>query len=130
MITRKYNVGDRIWFAEEKKPYVVKACDDRFLVCTKPYNFKPKKVLYTIVDLKEGIRGTDNYSICPYDYYYPKDCQGLLFELQETAKKEKTYVIDGQEVVVSCFEGTQISHRNRIELNIVKVRSYADKAGK
>ena len=41
-------VGDKIRFAEEKKPYTIRACDDRFLVCTKPYNFRPKTMLYII----------------------------------------------------------------------------------
>ena len=122
MEQQKYNVGDKIWFAEEKKPYTVRACDERFLVCTKPYNLRPKTVIYTIVDLEEGIRGTDNYSIGPYDYYYTKDCEGLLLELQQWANGIKTEIEEGQEYVIEPLYGTQISHRNRIELNIVKVR--------
>lgn len=103
----KYNVGDRIYFAEEKKPYKIRACGERFLICTKPYNFRPKTVVYTIVDLKEGIRGTDGYSISPYDYYKDEDCQEYLHEL-ETSKDR-------------LFDGAHVSYRNRIELNITKV---------
>ena len=55
-----YKVGDKILFVEEKRPYTIQACDDRYLVCTKPFNLK-HTVQYTIVDLKEGIRGADNY---------------------------------------------------------------------
>ncbi len=97
----KYKKGDKIWFAEEKKPYTIRACDDRYLICTKPYNFKPQTVLYTIVDLKEQIRGTDGYCIGPYSYYDQEDCDDYLKELQTNE--------------------SHISYRNRIELNIVKI---------
>ena len=90
----EYKVGDKIYFAEEKKPYTVRACDERFLICTKPYNFKPKMVIYTIVDLKEKIRGTDNYSIGWCDYYYTKDCKKILKELQKTADSTTTEIIN------------------------------------
>ena len=119
MEQRKYNVGDKIRFAEEKRPYTIRACDKRFLICTKPYNFKPKTVMYTIVDLEEGIRGTDNYSIGWCDYYNTKDCEKILSELQQWAEREKKEIIDGEEVVVESLFGTRISRRNRIELNIV-----------
>lgn len=114
-----FKVGDKIRFAEEKKPYTIRACDDRFLVCTKPYNFRPKTMLYTIVDLVEGIRGTDGYSIGCYDYYKTEDCEAILKELQAWAKAEKTEIIDGQEVIVEPLFGTYISRRNRVELHIV-----------
>lgn len=100
----KYNVGDKIRFAEEKRPYKVRACDERFLVCTKPYNLRPQTVIYTIVDLKAGIRGTDGYSIGPYSYYSDNDCINYLKEL----KSGESY----------------ISYRNRIELNIVEPHTY------
>lgn len=115
----KYNVGDKIYFAEEKRPYTIRACDDRFLICTKPYNFKPKTVIYTIVDLVEGIRGTDNYSIGWCDYYETEDCERMLNELQRTANETTTEVKDGKVVHIEPFMGTYISRRNRIELNIV-----------
>ena len=115
----KYNVGDKIYFAEEKRPYTVRACDDRFLICTKPYNFKPKTVIYTIVDLVEGIRGTDNYSIGWCDYYETKDCERMLNELQKTANEATTEIIDGKVVHIEPIMGAYISRRNRIELNIV-----------
>ena len=115
----KYNVGDKIYFAEEKRPYTVRACDDRFLICTKPYNFKPKIVIYTIVDLVEGIRGTDNYSIGWCDYYETKDCERMLHELQKTTNNVTTEVVDGKVVHTEPFMATYISRRNRTELNIV-----------
>lgn len=116
----EYKVGDKIYFAEEKKPYTVRACDERFLICTKPYNFKPKTVIYTIVDLVAGIRGADNYSIGWCDYYETEDCEQMLDELQETANEVTTEVIDGKVVYIEPFMGAYISRRNRIELKIVK----------
>lgn len=43
-------VGDKIKFKSEKQRYIVKAKDNRYLICTKPFNLQ-KTVLYTIVDL-------------------------------------------------------------------------------
>ena len=98
----KYKVGDKIYFFEEKHSYTVRACDDRFLVCTKPYNFAPNKVMYTIVDLQEEIRGTDGYVFSPYDYFSDEDCNAYLSELQSGV--------------------IHISYRNRIKLNIRKYK--------
>lgn len=96
----KYNIGDKIFFAEEKLPYTVRACDNRFLVCTKVFKLKPKTVLHTIVDLEAGIRSTDGCSIGTYSYDDDYSCKLNLEELQSG----KSY----------------ISHVNRIALNIVK----------
>lgn len=88
----------RIWFEEEKKPYKVRCHNERYAICTKPYNFRPETVIYTIVDFQEKIRGTDFYSIGPYDYYTQEDCDNALQDL-----------INGE---------MEISYRNRIELKI------------
>lgn len=96
-----YKPGQKIYFEEEKKPYKIRACDERYLVCTKPYNFKKETVIYTMVDLQEGIRGTDGYSLGCYSYYPQEDCDNYLKELE-----------NGE---------IEISRRNRIKLNIVKV---------
>ena len=97
-----YSKGQKIWFEEEKHPYTIRACDDRYLVCTKPFNLRKKTVMYTMVDLHENIRGTDGYAIGPYDYYNQADCDSYLKELQ-----------NGE---------IEISSRNRISLNIKKVK--------
>lgn len=44
--------GQKIWFEGEKRPYTVRACDERFAICTKPFNLR-KTVLYTIIDKKQ-----------------------------------------------------------------------------
>lgn len=91
-----YKVGDKIKFIEEKKPYSIIACDDRYLICTKPYNPK-RTVIYTIVDLQENIRGTENMIFC-LGFETKEDCDEALIRLQS-----------GE---------SEISRRNRIQLNI------------
>ena len=96
----EYKVGDKIYFKGEKFPYVIQACDKRFLVCTKPFNPK-QTVQYTIVDLEKGIRGADNYWKWGghYDYSKQEECQQCLKDL---------------------YRGeVEISSRNVVELEIV-----------
>jgi len=112
----EWKVGDKIYFAEEKKPYTIRACDSRYLICTKPFNLRPKTVIYTIVDLKEGIRGTDGYSLGAYDYYSDEDCQNFLKELQDAAKAP----LESEDGVIYDVGSAHISYRNRIKLNIVQ----------
>ena len=85
----KFNKGQKIWFAEEKRPYTIRACNERYLICTKPFNLQPKTVMYTIVDLEEEIRATDGYRIGPYVYYSQEDYDAYLKELEERVKREK-----------------------------------------
>lgn len=50
-------VGGRVWFAEEKRPYTVRARSRRYLVCNKPFF---KTVLYCIIDLKTRMRSPED----------------------------------------------------------------------
>ena len=90
-------VGDRIYFVEEKLPYTIRAANERYLICTKPFAIK-HTVLYTIVDLLEQIRGTENTVFC-MGFESDKHCDDALQRL-----------VDGI---------SEISRRNRIKLNIV-----------
>lgn len=92
-------VGQKIWFNNEKRPYTVRACDERFVVCTKPFN-PQRTVLYTIIDLEQNIRGTENLIFC-MGFESDEDCQEALERLQT---KE-----------------TEVSHRNQVYLDIVKM---------
>ena len=112
----KYNKRQKIWFAEENRPYTIRACNERYLICTKPYCHKT--VMYTIVDLEEEIRGTDGYSIGPYDYYSQEDCDAYLKELEEGMKREK----DNDGFIIQDLGSAHVSYRNRIKLNITKVK--------
>jgi hypothetical protein len=66
-------------------------------------------VQYTIVDLKDGIRGADNYWKCGgfVDYTDRNECERMLRALQ--------WYCDEQDRPV------MISYKNRIDLDIVKV---------
>ena len=65
-VTTEVEVGDKIKFQREKQRYTVRACDKRFIIAVKPFNAR-KTFQYTIVDLKEKVRGADNW-YCKYDY--------------------------------------------------------------
>ena len=103
MTPESFKVGDKVKFRREKQKYTVMACDNRFLICTKPFNAR-KTVLYTIVDLKEKIRGTENL-VFGAGAETKKQCEEMLERL--TNEKSKT-----------CDFKTEISHRNRVDLDI------------
>lgn len=96
----KLEEGSKVWFREEVRPYTVKASNDRYAICTKPFNLK-KTVLYTIVDLKEGVRGSDDLIFC------------MGYETQDEINNALKRLKDGE---------MEISHRNRVELRIERVK--------
>ena len=104
MTTLPASLGTRILFAEEKRPYKVQACNERFAVCTKPFNPK-RTVLYTIIDFREGIRGTENL------YVVPMFC-GMGFETQALCEEALERLTNSE---------SEISHRNRIPLKIERM---------
>lgn len=89
-----FHVGQKIKFKSERLRYTVQACNDRYAVCTKPFNPK-HTVLYTIIDLKEQIRGTENLIF------------GLGAETREQCKAMLQRITSGE---------TEISRRNRVPL--------------
>lgn len=111
MQTLDADVGSRITFAEERRAYTVRARSDRYLVCTKPFAL-PKRhtVLYTVVDLLENVRGTENLIFC-MGAETDEDCAAMLRRLEGA--------------VGDSGSKTEVSHRNRIPLNIVRVRRPA-----
>lgn len=76
----KVELGDKVYVPNEKKPYRVRARDERYIICTKPFN-PQHTVLYFIVDLVERWRAPDNMIFCS-GYETDKDCQERLAELQ------------------------------------------------
>lgn len=93
---REYNIGDKIKFRSEAQRYTVVAKNERYLICIKPFNLK-KTFLYTIIDLTERIRGSDNY-YCKFNYQDVEDSNQAIEEL-----------VRGD---------LEISHRTRIPLDI------------
>ena len=77
----KVEVGDKIYIPNQKKPYRVRVRDDRYIICTKPYN-PQRTVLYFIVDLVSKWRAPDNMIFC-FGYETDDDCKERLKELQE-----------------------------------------------
>lgn len=77
----RVEVGDKVYIPTEKRPYKVRARDDRYIICTKPYN-PQHTVMYFIIDLEEQRRGPDNMVFC-FGYESDEDCMERLKELQE-----------------------------------------------
>jgi len=101
-----YAPGKRIKFAEEKRSYKIVAMNDRFVICTKPFNLR-KTFVYTIVDLEEQLRGPDNMIFGPkYDYSDPVKATKAINELMGS---------NG----ITAFG---ISRRNNVKLNIEWVK--------
>mgnify|MGYP006988830133 CR=1 FL=1 len=96
-------IGDRVWFEEEKFGYTIRTSNDRYLVCTKPFNLRKNTVMYTVVDLKNELRSTDGYVFSPYDYLSDEDCRALIEDLEN---------------------GHHISKRNAIPLKIKKKQRH------
>lgn len=91
-------VGDRIKFKNAKQSFLIRACDERFIIATKPFNAK-NTFFYTIVDLQENCRGGDNW-YCKYDYENDD-----LTECLELLHKGEIYS----------------THRSRIDLDFEKI---------
>lgn len=81
MKTMRAEVGDKVFIPKQKKPFRVKARDERYIICTKPFN-PLHTVIYFIVDLVDKWRGPDNMIFCN-GYETDEDCQERLKELQD-----------------------------------------------
>lgn len=108
---RDLHKGAKIKFLEEKKRYTVQASDDRYAVCTYPINIikrlrkgkyeHQKTVMYTVIDFKKHIRGTENL-IFGMGAETNEDCLEMLSRFNEEF-------------------GSEISHRNYCDLNIENI---------
>lgn len=95
-------VGDKVYFKTEKRPYVVKATNESFTICTKPFNLQ-HTCLYTIIDWQKMRRNRNNMVFNPYDYMLQDDIDQCLKDLSDP-----NHVCE-------------ISHRGEVDLDIVKV---------
>lgn len=77
----KVSVGDKIYIPNQTRPFRVRCRDDRYIICTKPFNLQ-HTVLYFIIDLEAKLRGPDNMIFC-FGYESAEDCMDRLRELQE-----------------------------------------------
>ena len=102
---RSAKVGDFITFAEEKRRYTIMARGERYLVCNKPFAAL-HTVLYTVVDLEEQVRGTENL-IFGCGAETKEQCEEMLARLE------------GRDSDLGFT--TEVSHRNRVPLRVVRV---------
>lgn len=77
----KVAVGDKVYIPTDKRPYTVRARDERYIICTKPFNAR-HTVLYFIVDVVDKWRAPDNMIFC-HGYETDEDCTERLKELQD-----------------------------------------------
>jgi len=98
MSKNKFFLGQNLWFDKETKPYQIKAFNNKFAICTKPFNLQ-KTVLYTIIDIEQNIRGTENL-VFGMGFETTKDCEEALARL--------------------TVGETEVSSRNNVTLNIVR----------
>ena len=77
----RVNIGDKVFVPTDKRHYTVKARDERYIICTKPFNVR-HTVLYFIIDLLNKWRAPDNMIFCS-GYETTEDCQERLKELQD-----------------------------------------------
>ena len=91
--------GDKVKFKSEVQQYTVRAANDRYIICTKPFN-AINGYLYSIIDLKEKIRA-------PHDRMF--NCYGY---------DDK----DFRAMLIHIMRGTiNLSHRRRIALDIERI---------
>lgn len=87
-------LGSRVYVPGEKRPFTVRARNDRFAVCTKPHF---KTVRYFVLDAENGVRGTENLIFC-MGAETDAECEEMLAR-------------------VTAGE-SEVSHRNRVPWDI------------
>lgn len=116
-------LNQEIYFVGENLPMIVRATSERYAVASRKFNKKEDDEvlsnsvergeylskdeaffdledapIYTLIDLKEGVRGASNHLFCLYDYFNNEECAEVIRLLEKG--------------------GMEISHRNRVELKI------------
>ena len=118
-------VGDRIRFAGDRMFFTIQARDARFIVCTRPFALK-KTVLYTVVDLVEQVRGADNHYSLGYETR--EDCERALRKFSASVRWAR--MVERREPGVRCSPVVEVSHRNRVPLEVDRITSApAKKSG-
>lgn len=110
------NVGDKVKFCSESLRYTVQAADERYAICTKPFNPK-RTVLYSIIDFKENVRGPENL-VFSFGAETREQCEEMLARLTAPCEHLEPRE-DGAIVICDCR--TEVSHRHRCELDIERI---------
>lgn len=112
-IEGKVPEGTKLWLSEkresERTSWMVRASNIAFSVCTKPLNMitrlgggkyrHTKTVLYTVIDWRENVRGTENLIF------------GMGAETISQCEEMLERLTDGE---------SEVSHRNRVSLEVIK----------
>ena len=77
----RIDIGEKVFISGHKRPFKVKARDERYIICTKPFN-PQRTVQYFIIDLIEKWRAPDNMIFC-FGYETDEDCRERLKQLQD-----------------------------------------------
>jgi len=95
------DAGGRIRFGiEPRRPYIVRAISEHFVICTRPSDFATTgDFVYTVIDWRNGIRGPINVIGHSPDVSTDEQCRDLLHDLEASRR--------------------EISHHNRIQLDIL-----------
>jgi hypothetical protein len=82
--------GQMVKFSSERQRYRVRSANDRFAVCTKPFNVHgPDAVIYTIVDFDRNVRGRENLIFC-MGFNTDEKCDAALSRLS-SGESEVSY---------------------------------------
>lgn len=136
----KIPVGSKVKFQSERLRYTVQASDERFAICTKPFNlmksFTNKKhctVLYSIIDFDEDVRGPENL-VFGMGAETRKQCEEMLDRLngrnRDYKKELKAFTEAGlsPELAEEHPEPTEVSYRHRCTLDIQRIDPPKEKA--
>lgn len=88
--------GQKVKFSSERLRYTVRAANERFAICTKPFNAR-HTTLYTIIDFKRRVRGRENLIF------------GMGFETDEDCQRALARLIAGE---------SEVSYRHYVALDI------------
>jgi len=120
----KIAVGSKVKFKGEVQRYTVQASDDRFAICTKPFNPR-NTVLYSIVDFVEGVRGPENL-VFGHGAETREQCEEMLDRLngvdRDAEQTKQAYISAGlsaKDIPEPCK--TEVSRRHRCTLDIERV---------
>jgi hypothetical protein len=87
-------IGDKIYWKNEKKGYIIKAKDKRYIIATKKLF---GNIYYSILDLEKGICSTNNYVFNPYDYDNQEEIDKSLIDLNkgeyQLSKRHQVYIL-------------------------------------
>ena len=96
--------GDWLYVEGYKRPFTVRACDDRFAVCTRPFM---GTVLYFVADFEEGVRGPEGL-VFGAGAETDEDCRAMIDRLNGRGRAAPTAV----------------SRRNRVALVLTGHRKH------